>query len=227
MKDIIENNLPKIFVAFLLILIGVLGRITLTELLPASPSIYLNLNGITQPLFMMDLFFLIAVISILSGLILGGVYTFLVPISAMAISDVILGNNWILLFTWSGFAIIGLLFFALKSKNKFTVKKTPLLFGTSIGSVLLYDLWTNFGSYLGWYPHTMNGLTLCFTVALPFMLWHLLSTTIAFALIVMPILYLKEKEIINFKYAINPIEKPIALSLLTVIMILSVMLALV
>ena len=143
MKDIIKNNLPKIFVAFLLIAIGVIGRLTLTELLPSSPSIYLNLNGITQPLFMMDLFFIVAIITILSALFLKSYYVFIVPVAVLLITDMILGNNLIFLFTWSGFAMIGLMFYLLKSKDKFTLKNTPLLFGTGIGSILLYDLWTN------------------------------------------------------------------------------------
>jgi len=227
MKDIIENNLPKILIASLLIIIGVIGRLTLFELLPKSPSIYLNLNGITQPLFMMDLFFIIAIIAILSGLLLNSYYAFFIPLSVMAITDLIIGNNFIFIFTWSGFAMIGVIFYLIKSKNKFTIKNTPFLFGASIGTILLYDLWTNFGSFLGVYPKTLTGLTLCYTVAIPFTLWHMLSTTIAFGLIVLPILYIKEKELIKIDYSVKPIEKQVTLSLLVVTMILSVVFVLV
>jgi len=231
MKDILKNNLPKIFVAFLLIAIGVIGRLTFDKLLPSSPSIYLNINGITQPLFMMDLFFIVAIITILSAMLLKSYYVFLVPISVLLISDLILGNNFIFLFTWSGFAMVGLVFYMLKTKNKFTIKNTPLLFGASIGSVLLYDIWTNFGTWLGgttWgYSYTLEGLALCYTAGLPFMLWHILSTTIAFGLIVLPILYVKEKEIIKIEHSFEPIEKPVALSLLAITMVLSVIFVLV
>lgn len=227
MKDIIRNNLPKIFIAFLLIAIGVIGRLTLSNLLPESPSLYLNLNGLTQPLFMMDLFFVVAIVTILSALFLKSYYVFIVPVSVLLITDLILGNNYIFLFTWSGIVMVGLLFYFLKSKNKFTIKKTPLLLGTGVGSVLLYDIWTNFGCFLGWYPHTINGLSMCFTVALPFMMWHLLSTTIAFSLIVLPILYIKEKELLTIDYSVKPIEKPVALSLLAITMVLSVVFVLV
>lgn len=227
MKDIIENNLPKILIASLLITIGVMGRLTLFELLPKSPSIYLNLNGITLPLFMMDLFFIIAIIAILSGLLLNSYYAFFIPLSVMAITDIMIGNNFIFIFTWSGFAMIGVIFYLIKSKNKFTIKNTPFLFGASIGTILLYDLWTNFGSFLGGYPKTLTGLTLCYTVAIPFTLWHILSTTVAFGLIVLPILYIKEKELIKINHSVKPIEKPITLGLLAVTMILSVVFALV
>ena len=176
----------------------------------------------TQPMFMMDLFFIVAIIALLSGLLLGSYYAFIVPISVILITDIILGNDYIFLFTWSGFAMIGLVGYILKAKNKFTIKKTPTIFGAGIGSVLLYDLWTNFGCWLGWYPHTVAGLSTCYTVALPFMLWHVLSTTIAIGLVVIPIAYLKEHKTLELDYTIKPIEKPISAALLAVIMLFSV-----
>lgn len=218
----IRDNISKIIIAVSLVAIGVIGRLTLAELLPGSPSIYLTFNGISQPMFMMDMFFLIAIIAILSGLLLGSYYAFFVPVSVMLITDIIIGNNYIFLFTWSGFAIIGLVALILKIKNKFTIQKTPLIFGAGIGSVILYDLWTNFGCWLGWYPKSLEGLALCYTAGLPFMLWHILSTTIAMAVIVLPIVYLKENKTIELDYSIKPKEKPIALMLLAIMMLFSV-----
>lgn len=222
MIEIVRNNISKIVTASVLIVLGVVGRLTLSELLPSSPSFYITLNGITQPMFMMDLFFLIAIISILSGLLLKSYYVFIVPLSIMLITDIIIGNNYIFLFTWSGFAMIGLIGYILKIKNKFTMQKTPLIFGAGIGSVLLYDLWTNFGCWIGWYPHNLQGLSLCYTLAIPFTLWHLLSTTIAITVIVLPILYLKEHKFIKLDYSTKPIEKPISISLLAIIMFISI-----
>ena len=222
MIEIVKNNISKIVTASVLIVLGVVGRLTLSELLPSSPSFYITLNGITQPMFMMDLFFLIAIISILSGLLLKSYYVFIVPLSIMLITDIIIGNNYIFLFTWSGFAMIGLIGYILKIKNKFTMQKTPLIFGAGIGSVLLYDLWTNFGCWIGWYPHNLQGLSLCYTLAIPFTLWHLLSTTIAITVIVLPILYLKEHKFIKLDYSTKPIEKQISISLLAIIMFISI-----
>ncbi|MCK4364722.1 MAG: hypothetical protein KAW45_01590 [Thermoplasmatales archaeon] len=218
----IRDNISKIVIAVSLVIIGVIGRLTLVELLPGSPSIYLTFNGISQPMFMMDMFFLIAIIAILSGLLLGSYYAFFVPVSVMLITDIIIGNNYIFLFTWSGFAIIGLVALILKTKNKVTIQKTPLIFGAGIGSVLLYDIWTNFGCWLGWYPKSLEGLALCYTAGLPFMLWHILSTTIAMAVIVLPIVYLKEHKVIKLDYVIKPREKPIAMMLLAIMMLFSV-----
>jgi len=210
MIEKIRNNISKLFIATLLIIMGVAGRLTLSELLPDSPALYITINGITQPMFMIDLFFIVAIISIISGLLLKSYYVFLIPISIMLITDIIIGNSYIFLFTWSGFAMIGMIFFILNKKNKLTIKKTPLIFGTGIASVLLYDLWTNFGCWLGWYPHNLSGLSLCYTLSLPFTLWHLLSTTIGIALIVIPVIYIKEHKKINLNYSIKPLEKPMS-----------------
>ena len=223
-KNLIGNNKRTIAVLSL-ITIGVILRITLHNNLPAPPSIYITLNGITQPMFMLDLFFIVAIISLLSGLILGGYYTFIIPICVMAISDIIIGQTWILLFVWSGFAIMGFIGYLMKKKQALSIKRTPTILGLGIGSILIYDLWTNFGTWLGgpqWgYTYTWEGLGLCYTMALPFMFWHLLSTTIAMAIIILPIVYLKEKKLIIPEFTIRPFEKRIALIAPAVLMILA------
>jgi hypothetical protein len=216
-----EKN--KMLFALCLILTGVILRITVNLLLPSSPSIYITINGITQPMFMMDLFFVVAVISLLSGLILGGYYTFIVPIATMVISDLILGNNWILLFTWSGFIIIGLIGYILKIKNYLKIKRTPTILGAGIGGILFYDLWTNFGTWLGgWYPHTVDGLILCYTYALPFMFWHLLSTAIALIVVIIPLAYLKENRLLKDDGLINQFEKRTTIGFSLFLMILAI-----
>ena len=227
MYEKIKEHKSKILTASLLITLGVVTRLTLSEFLPGSPSIYITLNGITQPIISTDLFFTVAIISILSGLLLKSYYVFLVPLSVLLITDIIIGNNFIFLFTWSGFAIIGLIAYILKIKNKFTIQNTPMIFGAGIGSVILYDLWTNFGSWLGWYPHTLSGLTLCYTLAIPFTIWHIISTTAAMIFIVMPVLYIIENKNIKLDFYTKPIEKPISVSILAIIMFLSIALILI
>ena len=211
MREIIKDHASKIFTASSLIFLGVVGRLTFTKFLPSSPSIYLTINGMTQPMFMMDLFFIIAIVSILAGILLKGYYVIFVPLSVMMITDIIIGNSFIFVFTWSGFALIGLIFYALKSKNKISVQRMPLIFGAGIGSVLLYDFWTNFGCWLGWYPPNLSGLMLCYTLSIPFTLWHLLSTTIAIAVIVLPIVYLKEHKDAKIDLSKKRIEEPISI----------------
>ncbi|HHH79410.1 MAG TPA: hypothetical protein ENL13_00730 [Thermoplasmatales archaeon] len=203
----ILDEKERLFGAVILITAGVLGRIYLRGFLPNTPSWYITLNGVTQPVFMMDLFFVVAITSLLSGLLLGGYYTFIVPLSTMIITDLYYGNTYIFLFTWSGFVMLGLLGFILQSKTKLSLKKTPLILGVGVGGVLLYDLWTNLGCWLGWYPHNLSGLTLCYTVAIPFMLWHILSTTMMLSATIIPILYLKEHGILKIEHTIKPLEK--------------------
>jgi hypothetical protein len=140
----------------------------------------------------------------------------------MIITDLILGNTWILLFTWSGFAIIGLIGYLLKTKKSLTMQNLPRLFGIGIGAILLYDIWTNFGVWLGgWYSYSWAGLVTCFTFALPFMFWHLLSTTIAIALVIVPIVYLKEKNVNIPEFKINPLENRLSLAIPAVLMVLA------
>jgi len=189
-----ERN--QLFTAFLLILIGIVGRIYLRNFLPAMPHFYITINGITQPIFIADMFFLIAIIALFSGILLRGIYSFIVPLVVMAVTDLFYGNNFIFLFTWSGFAFISLLGYRWKNKLAFNAKSVAMTVGLSASAVIIYDLWTNFGWWLGpYYPHNLQGLALCYTLALPFFIWHLLSTAVATAIVAFPLLYLKEQAL--------------------------------
>jgi hypothetical protein len=176
----IIDEKSRIIAVLTLIILGVICRILL--------------KGV-----MMDLFFVIAVVSILGGLLLGGYYTFIVPISIMIITDLIIGNNIIFLFTWSGFVILAVIGYLLKSKQYLTIKKAPIIIGSGIAGIIIYDIWTNFGCWLGWYPHTFEGLITCYTMAIPFILWHLITTTIALTAVIIPLTLLNKDEDINIK----------------------------
>jgi len=186
----INEEKNRIILAITLVFIGSILRLTLQNV-------------------MMDIFFIIAVISIISGLVLGGYYTFIVPISIMMITDLMIGNNAILLFTWSGFAILALFGYLVKSKHSLSIKKIPIAIGAGIAGILVYDIWTNFGCFLGWYPKTFAGLTTCYTAAIPFTLWHLLSTTIALTLVLIPIA-LSSK---NYDIVPKPMKKPVTIGI--------------
>lgn len=171
----------KLFLPILLISFGIISRIWLYKFLPSAPHIYITLAGAKQPLFMMDVFFIVAGISLIAGRYLGGLYTFLIPISIMAITDILIGNNTIFLFTWSGFVFMAIAGYTTHNKSIFQ------FFGFSIISVIIYDLWTNFGCWMEWYEHTIDGLILCYTVAIPFMLWHLISTALILPVFSIPL----------------------------------------
>lgn len=196
-KILDEKN--RIIAALTLIILGVICRILL--------------KGV-----MMDVFFIIAVVSILSGLLLGGYYTFIVPISIMIITDLIIGNNMIFLFTWSGFAILAVIGYLLKSKQSLTIRKAPMIIGSGIAGILIYDLWTNFGCWLGWYPHTFEGLATCYTVAIPFTLWHLITTTIALTAVIIPLTLLNKDLDINIK----PLKKHTTIAIPALLMVAAV-----
>ncbi|MDG6221535.1 MAG: hypothetical protein QCI38_08845, partial [Candidatus Thermoplasmatota archaeon] len=82
---------------------------------------------------------------------------------------------WIGIFVWTGFAMMALL--GLKAGRR-TSNPNPLWFAAgTVWGVLLYDIWTNVGWWLGpYYPNTLEGLAACLLMAAPFMAWHMLST---------------------------------------------------
>ena len=199
MIEEIINEKSRIIAALTFIIFGVICRIIL--------------QGI-----MMDLFFVIAVVSLLTGLLLGGYYTFIVPISIMIITDLIIGNNIIFLFTWSGFVILAIIGYLLKSKQYLTIKKAPIIIGSGIAGIIIYDIWTNFGCWLGWYPQTFEGLITCYTMAIPFTLWHLITTTIALTAVIIPLTLLNKDEDINIK----PLKRHTTIAVPTVLMVAAI-----
>ena len=220
-KNVIGRD-NRIAWGILLVAFGVIGRVYLRGLLPHTPSWYITINGISQPIFMMDMFFIVAVVSLLSGLLLGGIYALIVPLLTMIITDIYYGNNYILLFTWSGFAMIGVLGHLVKKKRGLSIRNIPTIFGVGIIGVLLYDLWTNFGSWLGWYPHTLDGLALCYTLAIPFTMWHILSSSMLILLVVVPIAYLKEHNLLKINSIIKPMENRTTIMSMVFLLILTI-----
>jgi hypothetical protein len=104
----------------------------------------------------------------------------LVPILSMIISDVFIGNNLILIFTWSGFLFTPLLAWL----GKFIIEKYDLdqfefiaFLSSGLGGTILFYLWTNFGVVLvsGLYPQTLEGLFASYVNALPFLRNQLLG----------------------------------------------------
>jgi len=89
----------------------------------------------------------------------------LLPLAIVMISDAFLGGDWLLVFNWTAFALVGLL------AGRIRRHPAPgrILSTTLIGS-LLFFLVTNFGVWLGsgMYPHTAAGAQHCFIAALPF-----------------------------------------------------------
>jgi len=88
------------------------------------------------------------------------------------ITDLIIGFHSVALFTWGSVILIGLL------SKFFTSNVTTRISGSLIGASLFF-LITNFGVWsLGSFGYTLDGLILCFTLAIPFYGYTIISTII-------------------------------------------------
>ncbi len=151
-----KNSKARIFTALPLIFLGVVGRIALSSL----PNIEI-----------------VTLVVLLGGLLLGGYWAVIVPITVMALSDIWIGNNVIFLFTWSGFALLGAstLFMRKKLEPRYSIRFLSTFTGFGVIGVLLYDVWTAFGWWLLFYPHTTTALLHVALLQVPFTLKHLTS----------------------------------------------------
>ena len=91
---------------------------------------------------------------------------------SFAITDFFIGFHSSALFTWGSIMFIGLL-------SQYFIKNISLrISGALIGACLFYVI-TNFGVWsLGSYGHTFEGLVTCYTLAIPFFAYSLISTLI-------------------------------------------------
>lgn len=174
------------FMAVILVVIGVIGRILLFDL----PNIET-----------------VAVVSMLAGCMLGGVYTFFIPLGVMLTTDLcymylrdqslnLPGWQSIFIFTWSGFVMMALVGRLLKNeRNKVSLKFFGLFAGFGLLGTLLYDIWTAFGYWLLFHPHTLSSLVLVYILQIPFTIQHLFSTLLFSATLGFPLIYLYEKVV--------------------------------
>ena len=83
---------------------------------------------------------------------------FSIPLIVLFLSDLILGISVINLFVYTGFLTI--VFLGTKIKS--------IKFGNIILSSFIFFLISNFGVWIIGYPKNIEGLILCFTMAIPF-----------------------------------------------------------
>lgn len=115
-------------------------------------------------------------------------YSLAIPMGIMVISDFIIGNTVIYLFTWSAFGlawVIGQVMASRKVQGLF--KRFPRLLQLGVVSelggivfTLFFYLWTNFGVVVvsSLYPKTLEGLMLSYKMGLPFLLPQLVGNLI-------------------------------------------------
>lgn len=132
---------------------------------------------------------LITMSMILASFYFGKKESFLLTFAVIALTDAIIGNSNIFIFTWSGFLIPA--FLASKIIKKLTTtnkvgqalliyKLLTTFFLCSIGltSNLFFYFWTNFGVWLlsNMYPKTLGGLLTSYINALPFLRLQAIGT---------------------------------------------------
>ena len=109
-------------------------------------------------------------ISFYIPLIFGTIYMPIVLFS-FVITDIFIGFHNVLFFTWGSVVIIGLL-----SKYFASLGFKFRILGALSGAILFFIV-TNFGVWLsGSYGYTLTGLISCYTLAIPFLGYTVLST---------------------------------------------------
>ena len=93
------------------------------------------------------------------------------------ITDIFIGFHNLTLFTWGSIIIIGLI------SQYLTSSILSRIFGALLGATLFFAI-TNFGVWLtGSYGYTFGGFLNCYTLAIPFFTYSLISTLIFSAII--------------------------------------------
>ena len=95
-----------------------------------------------------------------------------VPIVAIcfAVTDIFIGFHTTTLFTWGSVLFIGYL-------SKFFFKSISIRIIGALSGALLFFIITNFGVWFtGGYEKNLDGLVMCYTLAIPFFTYTLLST---------------------------------------------------
>jgi hypothetical protein len=110
------------------------------------------------------------------------------------LTDFIIGFHAVSLFTWGSVILIALMskFFISNIINRIS--------GSLLGACLFYFI-TNFGVWsLGAYGYTLNGLITCFTLAIPFFTYSLISTILFASIIEFTIKLPYLKKIIRLSF---------------------------
>jgi hypothetical protein len=123
--------------------------------------------------------------TILAAVYLGPRWSIVVPIASIFVSDMIIGNTSIYLFTWSAYIVIGLVALLLRVgrvKACSRIRRWSVLLASGIGSGVWFYLWTNFGVWYmdSWnmYPDTIDGLIQSYVMGLPFLRYTILGNVL-------------------------------------------------
>ena len=116
-------------------------------------------------------------------------------ILSFVITDYFIGFHNTVYFTWGSIIFIGLI------SKYFTENIIKRVLGALLGSVLFFII-TNFGVWShGSYGYTFDGFLLCYTLAIPFFTYSLISTFIFSGIIetLIKLKYILKKKLVNLK----------------------------
>jgi hypothetical protein len=109
--------------------------------------------------------------TLLAAAFLPKYYRIVVPLAVMVITDKLIGNTNIFIFTWSAFGLIGLLSVSMKKYEK-NIKTVGVSAIAAVLSSFFFFFYTNFGVWLMgdgiFYPKTWSGLMQCYVMGIPF-----------------------------------------------------------
>jgi len=107
----------------------------------------------------------ITALALFAGVYFRGYWAYLLPLSAMIISDVFLGFHSTMFFVYFSLLLTVGIGTLARSKKK----PATIIAGTFLGSILFFVI-TNFGVWLttSWYAPGIDGLIKCYYMALPF-----------------------------------------------------------
>ena len=107
-------------------------------------------------------------------------------ILSFIVTDLIIGFHEVTFFTWGSVVVIGLI------SRYFVKNMTTRIIGALSGAFIFFIV-SNFGVWsLGSYGYTLNGFIICYTVAIPFFTYSLISTLI-FSSIIEGVIKFREK----------------------------------
>lgn len=215
-----RDKIKQITVFLLLIIFAVFGRFLLVS------------KGI-QPF---PNFEVVAIAAFIGIMLLDIRIAIFIPFFSMIFSDILLGNpifigekmNQIVVFTYSGFALIALagIFVGNRIKpyvSSINMRSVFCMAGTGALLVFLYDIWTNFGWWYLMYPHTGEALLTVYMLGIPFMVYHLISGITTFVLIGLPVVsYISQKQpmLIEKEYDITFLRRSIPAVIITLILVI-------
>jgi len=114
---------------------------------------------------------------------------------SFVMTDLVIGFHTLTFFTWGSVVIIGLI------SKYFTNSFLKRLFGALTGTLIFFIV-TNFGVWTtGSYGYSMEGLISCFTLAIPFYAYSIISTLLFSIIIEITFTVIKNTKI--QKYFIN------------------------